>query len=372
MRRRMQLACLVAYSLLASTAWGTTAEAAGKVRIGDLTTVEGVRDNALVGYGMVVGLKGTGDRQQTVFSTQMLANILQKMGVQVPASTLMVKNVAAVFVTANLPPFAAPGTQLDVTVGSIGDAKSLEGGLLLLTSLIGPDGQAYASAQGPLSLGGYMAGAAGNSKLVNHPTVGRIPHGALVERPAALDLRGLRQLSLLLREADFTESSAVAAAINQILGKKIAAAIDSRRIDLDLAASGQSATELLARVEQIEVEVHTAGKVVINERTGTIVMGSDVRLSSVSILHGNLTIEISTQFQVSQPLPKSGGETMVVPETEVRAVDSPTRRIELPEGASVEQLVNGLQAIGATAHDVVAILQAIQAAGALHAELEIL
>jgi flagellar P-ring protein FlgI len=244
--------------------------------------------------------------------------------------------------------------------------------MLLLTSLIGPDGKAYASAQGPLTLGGYSAGAQGNTRVVNHPTVGRIPHGALVERSAALDLRGLRQLSLLLRDADFTESSTVAAAINRELGKKIAVAVDSRRIDLDLAATGTSATELLARVEQIGVEVHNAARVVINERTGTIVMGSNVRLSSVSILHGNLSIEISTQFQASPPPPFSNEQTTVVAQPSVQAVDSPTRRIELPEGASVEQLVNGLQEIGATARDVVAILQAIQAAGALHAELEVL
>jgi flagellar P-ring protein precursor FlgI len=342
-------------------------------RIGDLTSVEGVRENPLIGYGMVVGLNGTGDRRQTVFTTQTLANVLQRMGVQIPAGAVRVNNAAAVFVTASLPPFAASGTHVDVTVSSIGDAKSLEGGLLLLTPLYAPDGQVYAAAQGALTVGGYNAGLSGNSRQVNHPTVGRIPGGALIERTVQLDLKQFARLRLLLRQADFSQARTIAAAINQEFGRSFAVAADAGHVEIDAAQSGVSSTpELLARIENLQVPVHAIAKVVVNERTGTIVMGREVRLGAVSVLHGNLSIDISSQFQISQPAPYSLGQTAVVSQPAVRTVEGPARRIELAEGASVDELVNGLQAIGATARDVVAILQAIKAAGALHAELEVL
>jgi flagellar P-ring protein FlgI len=344
-----------------------------KSLIRDIATVEGVRDNPLVGYGMVVGLKGTGDRQQTIFTTQTLANMLQRMGVQVPASAMIVKNVASVFVTARLPPFARPGTPVDVTVSSTGDAKSLEGGLLLITPLYGVDGRIYAEAQGALVVGGYRAGTGGNAKEVNHPTVGRIPGGGLVERDTALDLHKLSRLSLLLNDPNFSTAEEVAAAINQDLGKNIASATDSRQVDLALAAAGVSdVPALLARVENLAVQVRRRARVVVNERTGTIVMGKDVRLGAVSILHGVLSIEIATQLTVSQPGPFSKGETKAVPETTVNTEEAPAHRVELSEGASVEELVDGLQKIGATARDVIAILQAIKAAGALDADLEVI
>jgi len=345
-----------------------------KSLVRDITSIEGVRANPLVGYGMVVGLKGTGDRQQTIFTTQTLANMLQRMGVQVTASAMIVKNVASVFVTASLPPFARPGTPLDVTVSSTGDAKSLEGGLLLITPLYGVDGRIYAEAQGALVVGGYRAGTGGNAKEVNHPTVGRIPGGGLVERDTAVDLQKLPRLALLLNDPNFSTAEAVAAAINQDLGKGAASAIDSREVDLEAAASGMSdIPALLARVENVSVEVRRRARVVVNERTGTIVMGKDVRLGAVSILHGALSIEITTQLAVSQPEPLSqGGETKTVPETTVSTEEAPAHRVELTEGASVEELVNGLQKIGATARDVIAILQAIKAAGALDADLEVI
>jgi flagellar P-ring protein precursor FlgI len=336
-----------------------------------VATVEGVRDNPVLGYGMVVGLKGTGDRQQTVFTTQTLANLLQRMGVQAPGATMRVNNVAAVFVTANLPPFARPGTRLDVTVSSVGDAKSLEGGLLLLTPLYGADGRVYGAAQGPVTVGGYSAGGAGNSKQVNHPTVGRIPGGGVVERDSALDLRRADKVSLLLSESDFSTAEEVTVAINKEFGKTMAAAVDGRRVEIN-AAGAPDLPALLARVENLSVEVHRRARVVVNERTGTIVMGKDVRLGAVSILHGNFSIEIATVFTVSQPEGFSRGETAVVPQPSVQAQETPARRIELTQGASVEQLVNGLQTIGATARDVIAILQAIKAAGALEAELEVI
>jgi flagellar P-ring protein precursor FlgI len=340
--------------------------------IRDLAGIEGVRENPLIGYGMVVGLAGTGDRRQTMFSTQTLANILQKMGVQIPAAAVSVKNIAAVFVTASLPAFSRPGSQIDVTVSSIGDATSLEGGTLLLVPLYAADGQVYGEAQGAVTLGGYSAGRAGtNSKQVNHPTAGRIPNGGLVERDASIDLRKLTKISLLVRNPDFRITRDMAAIINQQVGRPIATAIDSGRVDLqDLPSSGLS--DLLATLLGLKVEIHPRARVVVSERNGTIVMGKDVRLSAVSILHGDLSIEISTEYQVSQPAPFGNGRTEVVPQTDVQAKDDKTKRIELGEGASVEQLVNGLQAIGASARDVVAILQAIKAAGALQADLEVI
>lgn len=349
-------------------------EESKKALIRDIATVEGVRDNPLVGYGIVVGLKGTGDSRQTIFTVQTLANVLQRMGVQIPPGTARVNNVAAVFVTTSLPPFARPGMQLDITVSSLGDAKSLEGGLLLLTPLSAADGQVYAAAQGPLTIGGYSAGNSGNLRQVNHPTVGRIAGGGLVERPAPIELRSFPKLALLLREASFGTASEIAASINQDFGRSVALAADNRRIEIDLtAAKAANLAELMAHIEGLGVTVHRRAKVVVNERTGTIVMGKDVRLGGVSILHGNLSVQIATQYAVSQPEPFSkGGQTAVVPQRDVRAEETPARRVELGEGASVEQLVNGLQAIGASARDVIAILQAVKAAGALEADLEVI
>jgi flagellar P-ring protein precursor FlgI len=346
---------------------------ARQVRIRDVATVEGVRENSLIGYGMVVGLNGTGDRRQTLFSTQTLANILQRMGIQINPQAVRVNNVAAVFVTATLPPFARPGTQIDVTVSSLGDAKSLEGGLLLLTSLSGPDGQVYATAQGPLTLGGYSAGGRGNSLQVNHPTAGRVPAGGIVERDASVDLNRMTKLSLLLRDPDFATAHEVALAIDRELGPNTARAVDSRRIEVRLPTPSQETVpDILARVESLRVPIQTLAKVVINERTGTIVMGQDVSLGACSILHGNLSLEISTEFQVSQPAPFSQGQTSVVPQTSVRAGETPARRIELHEGATIQDLIGGLQTIGATPRDIVAILEALKAAGALQAELEVI
>lgn len=344
-----------------------------KVRLGDVATVEGVRDNLLIGYGMVVGLNGTGDRQQTVFSVQTLSNLLQKMGIQFTASAVVVKNVASVFVTGTLPPFSRPGTTIDVNVSSIGDAKSLDGGMLLFTTLHGPDGQIYATAQGPLVNGGYSAGTRGNGVQVNHPTAARIPAGGIVERDAAIDLSHLSQLSLLLRDPDFQTATEAAAVIDAELGRGAARAVDSRRIEIHVPAQGSEVVSgLLAKVENLTISVRPPARVVINERTGTVVMGQQVSLGPCSILHGNLSVQITTEFRVSQPLPFSQGQTQVVPQTTVRATETPAHRIELREGASVEDLINGLEAIGATPRDIVAILEAIRAAGALQAELEVI
>ncbi len=364
--------CFSIYIILAALAVAQADDTVGSALIRDIATVEGVRENPVFGYGIVVGLKGTGDRQQTVFTTQTLANVLQRMGVQIPGGTIRVNNVAAVFVTATLPPFSTPGTHLDVTVSSAGDAKSLEGGMLLLTPLYAADGEVYAAAQGPLTLGGYTAGGSANSKQVNHPTVGRIPGGALVERDSSVDLEKMNMLTILLSEPNFSTAEQVAGAINREFHGVTAHVRDSRRIEVERGTGEKDVPAMLARIENLPVEIRRRARVVINERTGTVVMGRDVRLGAVSILHGSFSIEVATQFAVSQPESLSRGETKVVPDTTVSAREEPSRRIELNEGASVDQLVNGLQKIGASSRDVIAILQAIKAAGALDAELQVI
>jgi flagellar P-ring protein precursor FlgI len=345
-------------------------------RLKDLSTVEGIRDNQLVGYGLVVGLAGTGDKQQTIFSVQTLANMLQKMGINIQSqlSTVQVRNIAGVFVTATLPPFSRPGVKIDVTVSSVGDAKSLAGGTLLLTPLSAGDGRVYAVAQGPLVIGGYSAGSAANAKVVNHPTVGRIPSGALVERDTSLNLSQMSSLSLLLNDPDFDSARELAAVVNRELGGNVAHVVDSRRVEIaDLAAAGGDIPSLMARIGDLTIHTKPAAKVVVNERTGTVVMGGNVTISACSILHGNLSIQVSTEYQVSQPSPFSkGGNTAVVPQTTVQAQENPVQVVQLKEGATVEELIRGLQTIGASSRDIIAILQAIKAAGALNADLEVL
>jgi flagellar P-ring protein precursor FlgI len=368
--------CLPLLALLAmSSLTPTHLTAADKLesRLKDIATIEGVRDNPLVGYGIVVGLKGTGDSQQTIFSMQTLANIMQRMGLQVSATAIRANNVAAVFVTGTLPPFAHPGTRIDVTVSSTGDAKALGGGILLLTSLTGGDGQVYAVAQGALTLGGYSAGGAGNTVQVNHPTVARVPSGAIVERETSVDLTKLRRLALELRDPDFSTARDIAAVINKEFGHEVAHVVDSREVEISRQATADlPIPALLARVENLTVAVQSRAKVIVNERTGTVVMGKDVKISGVSIMHGSLSIEVSTELEVSQPLPNSKGTTEVVPQTTLKAKDNPAKRLDLHGGATVDDFVRGLQSIGASARDIVAILQAIKEAGGLQAELEII
>ncbi len=344
-------------------------------RIKDVATVEGIRDNQLIGYGIVVGLRGTGDSSQTVFPYQTLVSTLERMGVNLPqgqaTSSLQVRNMAAVFIAATLPPFARPGNKIDVTVSSAGDARSIEGGLLLMTPLYGPDGQIYAQAQGPLILGGYSVQSNGSSKSVNHPTTGRIPDGGIVERAVLLDLAHLRPLSLLLNDPDFRTAELVAASVNKTLGSNVAHAVDSRRIEITTTPD-EDIPELLARVEAIEVQVFPRARVVVNERTGTIVIGGQVRLQPVSILHGGLVVDVISQTQVSQPNAFGQGTTQVVQQTTIQAQDKPANRIELREGATVDDLVQSLQQIGATARDIISILQAMKEAGALEADLEVM
>jgi flagellar P-ring protein precursor FlgI len=344
-------------------------------RVKDVASVEGVRDNQLVGYGIVVGLHGTGDSSQTVFPLQTLESALERMGVSLQgnamASMMQTRNMAAVFLSGTLPPFARPGNKVDVTVSSAGDARSLEGGVLLLAPMYGPDGQIYAQAQGPMVLGGYAVTANGSSKSVNYPTTARIPSGAIVERGVPLDLAQLRTVSLLLNDEDFRTAEMVSTAVNRELGRTAARAVDSRRIVIE-PATHEDIPALLARVEEVEVEVFPRAKVVVNERTGTVVIGGNVRLQPVTILHGGLVVNIVSHFEVSQPNALGQGTTQMVQQTTVQAQDKPANRIELKEGATVDDLVENLQQIGATARDIVSILQAMKAAGALEAELEVL
>jgi flagellar P-ring protein precursor FlgI len=366
----MRFGAMVLMFLMTAMAWADDVPQR-QARIKDIASVEGIRDNQLVGYGIVVGLQGTGDSQQTGFSTQTLASMLLRMGVSVPASAIRVQNLAAVFLSATLPPFSRPGEKVDITASSAGDAKSLEGGVLLMTPLYGADGKIYAQAQGSLVLGGYSVSANGNTKQVNHPTTARIPSGAMVERGIPMQLAGVTTFTLILNEADFKSAEATADGINRVLARNAAHAVDSRAIELHVLP-GEDAPSLLAQVEAIEVPFYPRAKVVVNERTGTVVIGGAVVLQPVSILHGGLTVNIVSEFEVSQPGALSSGTTQTVQQTKVDAKDKPVNRIELKQGATVDDLVRSLQTIGASARDVISILQAMKAAGALEAEIEVL
>jgi flagellar P-ring protein precursor FlgI len=358
---------ILLFLLLSSLALPPRAPAA---RLKELASIEGVRDNQLVGYGIVVGLAGTGDRRQTIFSAQSLANLLERMGVQVSGAALRVNNTASVMVTATLPPFAQSGGRIDVTVASMGDASNLQGGLLLMTPLKGPDGQVYAVAQGPVVTGGFGAGRGGSSRTVNHPTVGRIAEGALVERQApSVSPTGL--VKLQLRHADFTTASRVTAAINKQFGAALASAENAAVIAVRMPASKSSA-DFVAGLEAVEVEADSRTRIVINERTGTIIMGKQVRIRPVAIMHGNLSVEIRTHFEVSQPAPLSQGKTVVVPEVKVQAKEEKASNIMLDDGATVEDLVRALSSIGSTPRDVIAILESLRVAGALEADMEVI
>lgn len=376
---RLKTAGWCAFTCLAMAVTAAADDGARRARVKDVSTIEGIRDNQLVGYGLVVGLHNTGDSQQTVFPIQTLVSALERLGVTVPqtgsrgASNMQVKNMAAAFVVATLPPFSSPGYKLDVTVSSAGDARSLEGGILLMTPLYGPDGQIYAQAQGALVLGGYTATSGGNAKQMNHPTTARILGGAQVERAVPFDLKRMKAVNVMLNDADFHTAEQMAAAIDrQLGGKPRARAVDSRRVEVDVA-DGEDIAALLDKVESVEVDVFPRARVVVNERTGTVVIGGMVRLQPVSILHGGLSVNVISRIEVSQPTAlSSGGTTQVVQQTQVDAQDKPVNRIELKEGATVQDLVQELQRIGAGARDVISILQAMKEAGALEADLEVL
>jgi flagellar P-ring protein precursor FlgI len=344
-------------------------------RLKELVSLEGVRDNQLIGYGLVVGLNGTGDHRQTLFPAQSLANLLQQMGVAVDPTAIRVANTAGVMVTATLPPFAQPGMHIDVTAAAIGDASNLQGGLLLLTSLKGVDGQVYAISQGSVVTGGFSAGKSGNAQTVNHPTVGRIPGGATIERLGpSVAPNGRVKLQLL--QPDFTTALRISAAINEKFangGSPLSRPENSALVAVTIPPDyATRAVEFIAEIEALQVQADRPAKVIINERTGTIVMGKEVRVSPVAIMHGNLTVEIQTINTVSQPAPLSQGQTAVVPQVTLGAKEEKSRSLVLKQGATVEELVRALGSIGSTPRDVIAILQSLRAAGALEADIVVL
>ncbi|MBL8179765.1 MAG: flagellar basal body P-ring protein FlgI [Bryobacterales bacterium] len=351
------------------------AQFADAARVKELASWEGVRDNQLVGYGLVVGLAGTGDKRQTVFSAQSLTNMLEKMGVSINPSAIQVRNTAAVMVTGTLPAYGQPGLRIDIHAAAIGDATNLQGGLLLMTPLKGADGQVYAVGQGPVVTGGFSAGRGGASQTLNHPTAGRVPNGAIIERPAPSASPG-SQLRLQLQTPDFTTASRIVAAINKRFapnGPAVARAENAALIRIDAPARySMRPVEFVADVESLTLEPDRKARIVMNERTGTIVLGKDVRIAPVAILHGALSVEIQTTFDVSQPAPLSQGTTTVTPQTNVNAKEEKAKQVLLQNGATVEHLVKALTAIGSTPRDIIAILQNLKAAGALEAELEVI
>ncbi len=340
-------------------------------RIKDIAGVEGVRANQLVGYGLVVGLNGTGDGTQSTFTPQSIANMLKRLGVEMDPARIRVKNVAAVMVTADAPPFARAGRSLDVTVSSMGDAKSLAGGTLLLTPLRGPDGATYASAQGSVSVGGaFSASAGGSSVQRNHPTAGRIPSGGRIERDIVFSLPAQGEIRLLLHDPDFTTATRVEHAVNDAIGEGTARAEDSGGVILRIPPDSPGGpVEFLSRVEELSVEPDAPARLVFNERTGTVVLGADLRISRVAISHGSLSVRVDTETRVSQPEPFSEGKTVTTEQPQIEVAEDPARVLILDDGASIADLVNGLNRIGATARDMIAIFQAIRAAGALRAEI---
>ncbi len=343
---------------------------AGPVRIKDLVEFDGVRGNDLVGYGLVVGLNGTGDGLRNApFTEEMMANLLERLGVNVTGEDLRPKNVAAVFVTATLPPFARAGGQIDVTVSAIGDAKSLLGGTLVMTPLNGADGQIYAVAQGTVIAGGISAEGEAARVVQGVPTAGSIPSGARVEREVDFDFTGLQELRLALRSPDFTTAARIETAINRELGRGAALMLDSGTVALRLGTAGASPAHVLARIENLPVEPQTRARVVVNQRSGTIVMGEDVRISRVAVAQGNLTLRIEESAAVIQPNPFAEGETVVVPQSSVDLQTEPgTGLAEVTGGATLSEVVAGLNALGVAPHDMIDILKSINVAGALHAE----
>jgi len=345
-------------------------------RIKDLADVQGIRDNMLVGYGLVVGLNGTGDSLKNApFTQQSIQTMLERLGVNTRGETMQTKNVAAVMVTASLPAFASQGSHIDVSVGAMGDAKNLQGGTLLVTTLFGADGQIYALAQGPVAVDGFSAQGDAASVTRGVPTSGRIANGAIVEKETGFKLASLDSLKLSLRNPDLTTATRIAAAVNAFLGSKTATATDPSNIELAVPANYPGGVmALLTDIEQIKVDPDLPAKVIIDENSGVIVMGADVRISTVAIAQGNLTIRVQETAQVSQPAPFSNtGTTTTVPRTQIQIDDSKGNKMAvLSEGVSLQSMVDGLNALGVGPRDIISILQAIKAAGALQADIQVI
>jgi flagellar P-ring protein precursor FlgI len=374
--RAARTALLAVASVAAMTSPFATPTAWAGPRIKDVADFEGVRENQLVGYGLVVGLNGTGDSlRNSPFTRQSLASMLERLGVNAQNGNLNTRNVAAVMVTANLPPFSSQGSRIDVTVSALGDARSLAGGQLLVTPLMGADQQVYAVAQGPLAIGGFSAGGASGSSVTRGvPTAGRIASGALVEREIQFDIAAQQELRLALRNPDFTTAQRIAATINQAVGVEAARAANPGSIVLQRPAGfNGDMVALVGRIENLEVEVDTPARIVIDESSGIVVMGENVRVSTVAIAQGNLTISVSEDPFVSQPAPFSRGTTEVVPSTSIQVEEEEDGGlVVVPGGVPLRQLVNGLNALGVSPRDMISILQALKAAGAIQAEIEVM
>ena len=365
-------------ALLAALAAGLTSAAQepgpGATRVKDIASLQGMHSTPLIGYGLVVGLNKTGDRKQTIFSAQSLANMLERFGISVSAGQMKIENIAAVLVTTDMPPYARMGTRIDVTASSIGDARSLQGGVLLPTALRGPDGEVRASAQGALSLGGFGGGSGGNSVQVNHLTVGRVPGGGLVQTGIAPEATTGDTIAFTLKDPDFVNAGRLARAINTELGPDAAHALDSATVSVLVPASYRSAVpDLIARLEPLSVDTDAVARVVINERTGTVVVGGAVRIGPAAVAHGNLSVRIATHVEASQPSAfSSKGDTALVANEKVDVTEGTAQLVSLEQGTTLEAVVRALNALGATPRDIIAIMQALKAAGALRAELVIL
>jgi len=342
-------------------------------RLKDMASVKGVRANQIIGYGLVVGLNDTGDRDQTRFTQRSLLSLLAKMGVAIDEDQIRVSNVAAVMVTAKLPPFARTGGRIDAVVSSIGDAESLEGGTLLMTPLVGVDGEIYAIAQGALSIGGFSVQGGGSSVSQNHPTVASLVGGAIVEREVGYSLVGKREFEIALHEPDFTTAQRTASRINQVFAANVAQARDSGTLDLLVPeALAGDLVGFMARVESIEIVPDTPARIILNERTGTIVMGDAVRVSTVAVSHGNLTVIVNRTNQISQPTPFSEGETARLQNTDIEAFEEEAKLSVIESTVTIGELVRALNAMGTTPTDLISIIQAIKASGALAAEVEMM
>lgn len=362
-------------SLLLAAALLVLSVAAGAqgTRVKDIANIEGVRSNQLFGYGLVVGLDGSGDSQQTKFTTQSVANMLETYGISVPADKIKLKNVAAVMVTAALPSFARPGASLDVEISSLGDARSLQGGTLLQTPLKAANGDVYAVAQGSVSIGGFAAGSGGASTTKNHPTVGRIPNGAIVEKETRTEISTGDTVRVTLNQNDFTTAARVAASIDRSLGGGYARAQDANVVSVSVPAIYQgNLVELISKIESSEVTTDTVAKVIVNERTGTVIIGGQARITPAAVSHGALTVEVATSYDVSQPKPVSGGHTVTVEQPEVKVKEQPASLVSINAGSTIGELVRALNTLKVTPRDLIAILQALKQAGALQAQLEII
>ncbi len=372
-RALIRLTAVLAVAALAAP-WAALPAAAQASRIKDIADFEGVRNNLLIGYGLVVGLDGSGDDiKKMPFTRESLISMLERLGVNTRDAELEPKNVAAVMVTGELPPFARQGSRIDVTISALGDADSLLGGTLLVTPLMGADGEVYAVSQGQVQVGGFKAQGQAATVTKGVPTAGRIPNGAMVEREIPFDLRSLDQVKVALRNPDFTTARRIAQAINAYLGTTAAQPTDPATVQV-VVPPGMEVIGLLTDIEQLRVEPDQLARVVIDENTGTIVIGDNVRVSRVAIAQGNLTIRVTETPQVSQPAPFSeGGQTVVVPRTDIQVDEDEDSKLSvLDGGVSLQELVNGLNALGIGPRDMISILQAIKAAGALQAEIEVM